>query len=239
MLTKAILFSLLSSSTLAGVLNAANLGPRAADVCGKKGYHRGSSNYDYDGSGKFSTFADCSKRCLANSKCLSFGYGGKDLPGGGGLSKSWKLGILADKCAIFQCYMTELYEEEKSQARLKAGSISGASLKMLISSLVHASQGEAQNGSGLTESKIYSNTFMLNFIGHDNTIHTFTFAIYFLAANPAAQDWVSEEGAAAAPRQEDLINLQKGTFLGWSEGARDCPARKFSQVEFVATMAVS
>lgn len=78
MLTKAILFSLLPSSALAGVLNAANLGPRAADICGKKGYDRGSSNYDYDGSGKLSTFADCSKRCLANSKCLSFGYGGQE-----------------------------------------------------------------------------------------------------------------------------------------------------------------
>lgn len=223
--------------------------------------------------------------------------------------------------------MTELYEEEKSQARLKAGSAA----KTLMSSLVHASQDEAQqNGSGLTESEIYGNMFMLNFAGHDTTAHTFTFAIHFLAANPAVQDWVSEEvrtvlgdnndwdyathfprlrrcfavmletlrlytpvpvakwtaggtasldvtgktivippntmvipsyaavhteprywgsdslvwrpsrwihGAAASPGQENLINPQKGTFLGWSEGARDCPARKFSQVEFVATIA--
>ncbi|KAI1485519.1 hypothetical protein F5X96DRAFT_659588 [Biscogniauxia mediterranea] len=27
------------------------------------------------------------------------------------------------------------------------------------------------------------------------------------------------------------------TFIVWSEGARDCPGRKFSQVEFVATIA--
>lgn len=39
------------------------------------------------------------------------------------------------------------------------------------------------------------------------------------------------------PGEEDIINMQRGTFLGWSEGARDCPGRKFSQVEFVATMA--
>lgn len=238
--------------------------------------------------------------------------------------------MLADRCAVFQRYMTELYEEEKSQARLKAGSGGGASTKTLMSSLVRASQDEAQqNGSGLTESEIYGNMFMLNFAGHDTTAHTFTFAIHFLAANPAVQDWVSEEvrtvlgdnndwdyathfprlrrcfavmletlrlytpvpvakwtagGTAsldvagktivvppntmvipsyaavhtepkywgsdslvwrpsrwiqgpAAPGQEDVINPQKGTFLGWSEGARDCPARKFSQVEFVATMA--
>ncbi|KAK4206941.1 cytochrome P450 [Rhypophila decipiens] len=37
---------------------------------------------------------------------------------------------------------------------------------------------------------------------------------------------------------EDFLTPRPGTFLGWSEGARDCPGRKFSQVEFVATMAV-
>lgn len=82
MLTKTILLSLLSSVALAGVLNGAHhadhLDRRAADICGKKGYDHGASNYDYDSSGKFSNFADCSKRCLASSKCLSFGYGGKE-----------------------------------------------------------------------------------------------------------------------------------------------------------------
>lgn len=244
------------------------------------------------------------------------------------LPKSWKLRILADRCAVFQRYMTELYEDEKSQARRQAGSTVS---KTLMSSLVRASQEEAKNGAGLTESEIYGNMFMLNFAGHDTTAHTFTFAIHFLAANPAVQDWVSEEvravlgddrrswdyaahfprlkrcfavmletlrlytpvpvakwtatgtasldvagttivippntmvipsyatvhtepeywgadplvwkpsrwiqGGGAAPGQEDLISPKKGTFLGWSEGARDCPARKFSQVEFVATVA--
>lgn len=78
MLTKAILLSLLSGSTFASVVNTANLDRRAANICGKTGYDRGASNYDYDGSGKFSTLADCSKRCLASSQCLSFGYGGKE-----------------------------------------------------------------------------------------------------------------------------------------------------------------
>ncbi|KAL1876453.1 hypothetical protein Daus18300_002697 [Diaporthe australafricana] len=243
------------------------------------------------------------------------------------LPKSWKLGILAEKCANFQRHMTEVYEDEKSQARVQAGS--GAP-KTLMSSLVRASQDEAKNGAGLTESEIYGNMFMLNFAGHDTTAHTFTFAIHFLAANPAVQDWVSEEArtvmggnrddweyvthfprlkrcfaimletlrlytpvpvakwtatgttsldvagktivippntmvipsyaavqteprywgsdsltwrpsrwiqGTATPGEEDLIAPHKGTFLGWSEGARDCPARKFSQVEFVATMA--
>ncbi|KAI1809002.1 hypothetical protein GGS20DRAFT_599454 [Poronia punctata] len=30
----------------------------------------------------------------------------------------------------------------------------------------------------------------------------------------------------------------RGAFVGWSEGIRDCPGKKFSQVEFTATMAV-
>lgn len=249
------------------------------------------------------------------------------------LPKSWKLGILADRCAVFQRYMTELYEDEKSQARLQsAGSSSAAPPKTLMSSLVRASQEEAKAGAaGLTETEIYGNMFMLNFAGHDTTAHTFTFAIHFLAANPAVQDWVSEEvrvvlgddregwdyaahfprlrrcfavmletlrlytpvpvakwtaggtatldvagrtivippntmvipsyatvhtepeywgsdplvwrpsrwiqGNGAAPGQEEVISPKKGTFLGWSEGARDCPARKFSQVDFVATVA--
>lgn len=37
---------------------------------------------------------------------------------------------------------------------------------------------------------------------------------------------------------EELKLPVRGAFVGWSEGMRDCPGRKFSQVEFVATMAV-
>lgn len=36
---------------------------------------------------------------------------------------------------------------------------------------------------------------------------------------------------------EQFVQPRRGSFIGWSEGARDCPGRKFSQVEFVATMA--
>lgn len=54
-----------------------------------------------------------------------------------------------------------------------------------MSSLVRASQDETKSGAGLTESEIYSNVLILNFAGHDTTTHTLTFAIHFLAANPA------------------------------------------------------
>ncbi|KAK2611481.1 hypothetical protein N8I77_004817 [Diaporthe amygdali] len=217
------------------------------------------------------------------------------------LPKSWKLRRLADRCADFQRYMTELYKDEIAQARLQTDS---SASKTQMSSLVRASQDEAKNGAGLTESEIYGNMFMLNFAGHDTTEQSFTFAIHFLAANPTVQDWVSEEVrsvlcenqaewdyATSFPRlkrcfavlletlrlytpitvakwtAQGTASLEvngktfivppntmvipsyttvhtepkywgtKGTFLGWSEGARDCPASQFSQVEFVAAVA--
>jgi cytochrome P450 len=247
------------------------------------------------------------------------------------LPGTWKLAKLADTCAAFQRYMTDQYEEEK-RATLAQERTDTA--KTLMSSLVRASQAEARTGggTGLSESEIYGNMFMLNFAGHDTTAHTFTFAMYFLAANPDVQDWLSEEIRAvlgdddpadwkyvasfprlkrclavmletlrlytivpvskwvgdqtvslqvggktivlppktmfipsyaavqtdprywgadalewrpsrwiqeggAKPGEEELKIIEKGTFLGWSEGARDCPGKKFSQVEFVATMA--
>ncbi|PSR75303.1 putative cytochrome P450 [Coniella lustricola] len=244
------------------------------------------------------------------------------------LPASWKLAKLADICAAFQKYMTDQYEEEK-RVTVHENTVG---TETLMRSLVRASQVEALSttGVGLSESEIYGNMFMLNFAGHDTTAHTFTFAMYFLAANPCVQDWLSEEirtvldgeskdwqysshfpklkrclavmletlrlytvvpvskwvgnqevtlqvdgrtitlppktmfipsyaavqtdskywGPEALewrpsrwiqeggkPGHEQFNDIKKGTFLGWSEGARDCPGKKFSQVEFVASMA--
>lgn len=73
MFRNTILFSILSSSALAGVINgahnAAHIKYRAANICGQKGYDRGSvTNYDYNGSSKFSTLAECSKHYLTSVK---------------------------------------------------------------------------------------------------------------------------------------------------------------------------
>lgn len=38
--------------------------------------------------------------------------------------------------------------------------------------------------------------------------------------------------------EEMLREWQAGMFVPWAEGPRDCPGKKFSQVEFVAVMAV-
>lgn len=251
------------------------------------------------------------------------------------LPKSWKLAVLADACAAFQRYMTEMYEEEKNkQATTDSDSESSTTApRTLMSSLVRASQAD---GVGLTEREMYGNMFMLNFAGHDTTAHTLTFAMFFLAAHPEVSRRVSEEVRAVIPSymglplsgwdyardfprlvrcqtvmletlrlytpipvakwtnkgsptlniggrdvvlppnmmvipsysalhtdpaiwgedslkwrpsrwikesrnrpgEEELITPREGAFLGWSEGARHCPAKKFSQVEFVATIAV-
>ncbi|KAI2629901.1 hypothetical protein GGR54DRAFT_284227 [Hypoxylon sp. NC1633] len=65
-----------------------------------------------------------------------------------------------------------------------------------MTSLVRASQDEPAKSSsleGLTEKEIYGNIVTFNFAGHDTMAHTFTFALYFMATNPTAQDWISEE----------------------------------------------
>lgn len=47
----------------------------------------------------------------------------------------------------------------------------------------------------------------------------------------------NDHTATVVPENEELITPYRGTYLAWSGGARDCPGRNFSQVEFVATMA--
>ena len=37
--------------------------------------------------------------------------------------------------------------------------------------------------------------------------------------------------------QESLFTPAKGTYFPWSDGQRNCPGKKFSQVEFVAVIA--
>ncbi|KAI1136864.1 cytochrome P450 [Hypoxylon sp. FL0543] len=253
------------------------------------------------------------------------------------LANPWlprKLRTVHEACVSFQKYMTSLYEEEK-QAFAK-GEVRDDNL---MTSLVRASQNEAKISGGLTESEIYGNMFAFNFAGHDTTAHTFTFALYFLAAHPDVQDWLSEEirhvsggrppseydyrvdfprlkrclsvmyetirlytvvptikwtdsqaqsltinnreiiippnsmvapsygsvqtdprfwgpdslvwkpsrwikpsasshaDVVSKPGEEDFNMPVRGAFIGWSDGVRDCPGRKFSQVEFVATMA--
>ncbi|KAI1171061.1 cytochrome P450 [Nemania sp. FL0916] len=237
-----------------------------------------------------------------------------------------KFRLVHEAFVSFHAYMTNIYEEEK-----RVIAEGKATDNNLMTSLVRASQDEQKTSGGLTESEIYGNMFVFNFAGHDTAANTFTFAIYFLAAHPEVQDWLSEEIRAVfgdrephtwdyradfpllkrclsvmfetmrlytpvpaikwtadkshsvvvagksyllppdsmiAPsygsvqtdprfwgadslawRPSRWINSCKageeefdlpirGTFIGWSEGTRDCPGRKFSQVEFTATMAV-
>ncbi|KAK7744035.1 hypothetical protein SLS62_010335 [Diatrype stigma] len=246
------------------------------------------------------------------------------------LDRYWlpsKLKTINRAVVSFKTHMTSMYEEQK---RAFAAGVEGSD-NNLMTLLVRASQEAAiEESGGLTESEIYGNMFTFNFAGHDTTAHSTTFALYFLAANPEVQDWISEEiqrvlgdqkpggidyranfprfkrclsvlyetlrlytivpaikwtGDRATtlvvgdktlqlppktillpsycslhtdPRywgsdsltwrpsrwiepsdtagQEEIDMHQRGVFLGWSEGTRDCPGKKFSQVEFVALM---
>lgn len=254
------------------------------------------------------------------------------------LPKGWRR--LAKAVKAFQGFMTDMYESEK--AKVAKGVTGRSGNRTFLTSLAKASL-DAKEDEGLTEHEIYGNIFVINFAGHDTASHVFTFAVYFLAANPLVQGWVSEElrhvlgdkpreewdyekdfprlkrclavlyesmrlytpvpvtkwtadktqtlkvedktlvlppntmiclaysslqtdprwwgsdsltwrpsrfikSAESQPGSntrtrpqsldvEEFIKPRRGSFVGWSEGARDCPGRKFSQVEFVATIA--
>ncbi|KAI0594164.1 cytochrome P450 [Biscogniauxia sp. FL1348] len=252
------------------------------------------------------------------------------------LARYWlppKLRMVNEAVVSFQTHMTTMYEEQKRAFAAGEKNLDNN----LMTLLVRASQEAANDQSGgLTESEIYGNMFTFNFAGHDTTAHSSTFALYFLAANPGVQDWISEEirwvlgdrqphemdyradfprfkrclsvlyetlrlytivpaikwtgnrattlavgnktlnlppktillpsycsmhtdprywgsdslewrpsrwikpglkeAANNTPAGEEIDMNQRGVFLGWSEGTRDCPGKKFSQVEFVALM---
>ncbi|KAI1270251.1 putative cytochrome P450 [Xylariaceae sp. FL1019] len=254
------------------------------------------------------------------------------------LPQKWRR--VGEAVTAFRQFMTDMYEAEKR--RVSSGTSSAGGNRTFLSSLAKASL-EAKDGVGLTEQEIYGNIFVINFAGHDTSAHVFTFAVYFLAANPQVQDWLSEElklvlgnsppdqwhyalfprlkrclavlyetirlytpvpvtkwtkdktqtlivgdetlvlppntmmclaysSLQSDPRwwgedsltwrpsrfirsttkhnleihnqspntsssEEEFIEPRRGTFVGWSECTRDCPGRKFSQVEFVATVA--
>jgi len=54
---------------------------------------------------------------------------------------------------------------------------------------------------------------------------------------PASASQTVERTEPTQLQNEKLLVPEKGTFIAWSEGARNCPGKKFVQVEFVATMA--
>ncbi|TVY16155.1 Cytochrome P450 4d8 [Lachnellula arida] len=49
--------------------------------------------------------------------------------------------------------------------------------------------------------------------------------------------WINTEDPDESLRNETITTPQKGSFVAWSEGVRICPGKKFSQVEFVASIA--
>ncbi|KAH9905726.1 cytochrome P450 [Xylariomycetidae sp. FL2044] len=60
-----------------------------------------------------------------------------------------------------------------------------------------------------------------------------------LSWRPSRWIKVADDSAAGAHSisDEEVMTPARGTFFPWSEGERNCPGKKFSQVEFVATLA--
>jgi len=49
--------------------------------------------------------------------------------------------------------------------------------------------------------------------------------------------WINSTSNSDSFDEETIMTPRKGSFIAWSEGLRICPGKKFSQVEFVASMA--
>ncbi|KAI1414860.1 cytochrome P450 [Hypoxylon sp. FL1857] len=102
------------------------------------------------------------------------------------LPRSWRR--LGEACAKFKGHMTYLYNQ-------KLHALTGGSTERdstLMASLVRASQ-KVEDRDYLTADEIYGTLFVVSFAGHDTTAHALTYAIFYLAANPSVQDWLSEE----------------------------------------------
>lgn len=49
---------------------------------------------------------------------------------------------------------------------------------------------------------------------------------------------ISPSSSSAKFEEESLVEQQPGVFVPWADGPRNCPGKKFAQVEFVAVMAI-
>lgn len=60
---------------------------------------------------------------------------------------------------------------------------------------------------GLSDPELYGNIFIYSFAGHETTAHALAYAMYFLAAYPAVQDWVAAEAARVFADHSSIDDL--------------------------------
>ncbi|KAK4157556.1 cytochrome P450 [Chaetomidium leptoderma] len=108
------------------------------------------------------------------------------------LPAAWRK--LGEACSTFRSHMVYFYNRElRALHEFKGGGAQQKGDYTLMAALVRASQEKGEDGFGLTEDEIYGNMFVFSFAGHDTTAHLLTYAVFFLAANPSAQDWLAQE----------------------------------------------
>ncbi|EOD51415.1 putative cytochrome p450 protein [Neofusicoccum parvum UCRNP2] len=101
-------------------------------------------------------------------------------------------------------YLTDMVEKTRYE-----GSRESNLLSVLVQKNEEARQlkGSTAEGAGvkqgLSDNELYGNLFVYSFAGHETTAHAICYAIYFLAAYPEVQDWVSEEVNAVFPSVDD------------------------------------
>lgn len=126
----------------------------------------------------------------------------------------WSLPWLPKKFENFQTYKSELkkYMVEMVEKTRYEGSEHANLLSVLVQKNEEARQlkeadadadGAGGAKKGLSDDELYGNIFIYSFAGHETTAHAVCYAMYFLAAFPEVQDWVSEEAREVFKDIED------------------------------------
>ena len=114
------------------------------------------------------------------------------------LLRSWAR--ISKAASDFKQYMMHMLDEETSlldQGKTGIGSLMTSFVRAL--DMHQRREADVTNTAsqsplkGLTVDEIFGNIFVINFAGHDTTANTLAFSMLLLAANPAVQDWVTEE----------------------------------------------
>ncbi|KAH7063432.1 cytochrome P450 monooxygenase-like protein [Macrophomina phaseolina] len=114
--------------------------------------------------------------------------------------KIWVLPWLPKKWQKFwmykqelKSYMVEMVEKTRNESSEHANLLSVLVRKNDEARQLKEVDPDAGVKRGLSDDELYGNIFIYSFAGHETTAHAVCYAMYFLAAYPEVQDWVSDE----------------------------------------------